>query len=217
MFPLGTVLFPHGVLPLHVFEPRYRTMIEEVLALDAPEFGVVLIERGSEVGGGDARFGIGTLARVVDAQRLPDGRYALVTVGTQRFRVARWLPDDPYPRAEIDVLAESPAGAGDMERRAAVERALHRVIGLAAELGARVGAEPPALADDPVRAGWEAAALAPIGPLDALDILGIDDPSARLDRLVEALQAAGDVLALRLGDPGGGPDGPEDGPGSSLS
>jgi Lon protease-like protein len=215
MFPLGTVLFPHGVLPLHVFEPRYRTLVDDVLARDAPEFGVVLIERGSEVGGGDARFRIGTLARVVDAQQLPDGRSGLVTVGTRRFRVDRWLPDDPYPRAEIEVLAEPPAGAGDAERRDAVERALHRVIGLAAELGARVGTEPPALAADPVRAGWEAAALAPIGPLDALDILGIDDPSTRLDRLAGALRAAGDLLALRLGDPGA-TDGPE-GPGSSLS
>jgi Lon protease-like protein len=215
MFPLGTVLFPHGVLPLHVFEPRYRTLVEEVLAREAPEFGVVLIERGSEVGGGDARFGVGTLARVVDAQRLPDGRYALVTVGTRRFRVVRWLPDDPYPQAEIEVLVDAHAGAGDTERRDAIERALHRVIGLAAELGARVGTEPPALAGDPVRAGWEAAALAPIGPLDALDILGIDDPSTRLDRLAAALHAAGDLLALRLGDPGP-PDGPED-PGSSLS
>src|SRR5207249_3558867 len=94
MFPLGTVLFPHALLPLHVFEPRYRLMTQRVLGDDG-EFGVVLIERGSEVGGGDTRFGIGTVARIVRAQELPDGGYALATVGIRRVRVTRWLLDDP--------------------------------------------------------------------------------------------------------------------------
>ena len=67
MFPLGTVLFPYATLPLHVFEPRYRVLVHDCLASDAPEFGVVLIERGSEVGGGDVRFRTGTVARLVEA------------------------------------------------------------------------------------------------------------------------------------------------------
>src|SRR5437773_454261 len=107
MFPLGTVVFPHAVLPLHVFEPRYRAMMRDVLAGDQ-EFGVVLIERGSEVGGGDVRFGVGTLAHIVQSSELSDGRFALAAVGVQRFRVERWLPDDPYPRAEIVLLEETP-------------------------------------------------------------------------------------------------------------
>ena len=64
MFPLGTVLFPSGVLPLRVFEPRYRDMLEDLLSGNR-EFGVVLIERGSEVGGGEVRSGIGTMARIL--------------------------------------------------------------------------------------------------------------------------------------------------------
>ena len=96
MFPLGTVLFPYALLPLHVFEPRYRLMMRHVLDGDR-EFGVVLIERGSEVGGGDTRFDVATVARVVQAAELPDGRYALATVGMRRVRVERWLDDDPYP------------------------------------------------------------------------------------------------------------------------
>src|SRR4051795_8809471 len=105
MFPLGTVLFPHALLPLHVFEPRYRLMTQRVLKGDG-EFGVVLIERGSEVGGGDTRFVVGTVARVVRAQELPDGGYALATVGIRRIRVTRWLPDDPYPLAEVTDVTE---------------------------------------------------------------------------------------------------------------
>ena len=105
MFPLGTVLFPHAALPLHIFEERYRALVETCLRGDG-RFGVVLIERGYEVGGGDARFGVGTIARIVEAARTPDGRYLLATVGTDRFRIKKWLDDDPFPRAEIDVIDE---------------------------------------------------------------------------------------------------------------
>ena len=74
MFPLGCVLFPSVVLPLHVFEPRYRTLVQTCLD-DDREFGVVLIERGSEVGGDDVRTDVGTVARIVEAEQLPDGRW----------------------------------------------------------------------------------------------------------------------------------------------
>src|SRR5680860_298653 len=104
MFPLGTVLLPHATLPLHVFEPRYRALVEACLE-GTPEFGVVLIERGSEVGGGDTRFDLGTVARIVRAGRLDDGRYALVTVGAERLRVLRWLEDAPFPRALVERLS----------------------------------------------------------------------------------------------------------------
>ena len=90
MFPLGTVLFPHAVLPLHVFEPRYRVMMRRCIDGDR-DFGVVLIERGSEVGGGDTRFDIGTVARIVQAAELADGRFAIAAVGLGRFRVVRWF------------------------------------------------------------------------------------------------------------------------------
>ena len=90
MFPLQTVLFPNAVLPLHVFEPRYRELTETCLRGDG-RFGVVLIQRGSDVGGGDLRFSVGTVARIVEAARTPDGRYLLATVGSERLRVRRWL------------------------------------------------------------------------------------------------------------------------------
>ena len=128
MFPLGTVLFPHAVLPLHIFEHRYRALAETCLRGDG-RFGVVLIERGDEVGGGDTRFGVGTVARIVEAARTPDGRYLLATVGTERFRVRKWLDDDPYPRAEIDVIGEPKRVADAPPSRAwSVQRLLGRVL-----------------------------------------------------------------------------------------
>jgi len=199
MFPLGTVLFPHAALPLHLFEDRYRALAETCLKGDG-RFGVVLIERGFEVGGGDQRFGVGTVARIVEAARTPDGRYLLATVGTERFRVRKWLDDDPFPRAEIDVLDEPrrvPVDAG--ARRDDVQRLLGRVLAMSAELGDRaapVGAA--ALDDDPVRASFEAAARAPIGPLDAQRLLELDDPGERFERLEALLTDTAEVLELRL-------------------
>jgi Lon protease-like protein len=197
MFPLGSVLFPHAVLPLHVFEPRYRLMTEQCIASDGT-FGVVLIERGSEVGGGDVRFDVGTLAQIVQAGRFDDGRYAVVAVGVQRLRVRSWLDDDPYPRAEIDLLDE-PDDVIDPHQLDEVTRLLGRVRALLAELGEAIPSEPIELSvDDPVRASFEAAALAPLGPLDAQALLELAEPSARVTRLGELLEEEARVLEFRL-------------------
>lgn len=196
MFPLGTVLFPHGVLPLHVFEPRYRLLTERCLAGDRT-FGVVLIERGHEVGGGDSRFDIGTLAQIVQAGRFEDGRYALVTVGARRLRVREWLPDDPYPRADVELL-DDVAGSATREQIDEVARALRRVLALHAELGTPVRSTDVTLSDDPVQASFEAAARAPLQPLDALELLALDDAGERLARLIELLHESAAVLEFRL-------------------
>ena len=90
MFPLGTVLFPHGVLPLRVFEPRYRLMIAHCLEQDA-RFGVVLIERGSEVGGGDTRFHVGTVAQIVYLGTLM--QFHVDTAAERRFVVHQLSSD----------------------------------------------------------------------------------------------------------------------------
>jgi hypothetical protein len=103
MFPLGTVLVPTEVLPLHIFEPRYRQMIADLAggpwSPEGAELGIVLISRGSEVGGGETRETVGTVAHLLEATALPDGRWLILVVGTRRFRVVDWLPDDPYPLA----------------------------------------------------------------------------------------------------------------------
>ena len=83
MFPLGRVLFPHMVLPLHVFEPRYLALIDDVLAGDQ-RFGVSLIERGHEVGGDDQRSDVGTVAQIVKTERLDDGRWLVIGLGVER-------------------------------------------------------------------------------------------------------------------------------------
>jgi uncharacterized protein len=103
MFPLSTVLMPAMPLSLRIFEERYLKLLGDLISEETPEFGVVLIDRGEEIGGGDKRLGFGTLASVSDIGTL-DQFYGIESVGTQRFRVNAWLPDDPYPMADIDFI-----------------------------------------------------------------------------------------------------------------
>lgn len=198
MFPLGSVLLPYGILPLHIFEERYRTMMRE----GVEEFGVVLIERGSEVGGGDVRTQLGTVARVVRSAELPDGRWQVVAVGTpRRFRVARWLPDDPYPVAEVDERPDTAVGGGDAALRALVAGVVprvRRVLAMRAEAGEPSAPLDVAIDDDAVVASWQLALLAGMGPLDAHAVLAIDDPLARLRRVAEVVDEQLDALTFRL-------------------
>lgn len=195
MFPLGSVLFPSLVLPLHVFEPRYQALVEDCLAGEG-EFGVVLIERGSEVGGGDVRTDVGTVARIVQVERFDDGRFAVVAVGDRRLRVRSWLPDDPYPKAEVEDWPDETAAVVPTD---GVEALLRRSLALAAELGEAPAGLDVTLAEDPGLATFQAAALAPIGPADAQRVLATPDADGRTAVLTEVLTDAVDLLRARLG------------------
>lgn len=195
-FPLGVVLFPQMVLPLHVFEPRYRVMVQRVLETDG-RFGVVLIERGSDVGGGDVRSDFGTVAQVVEAEQFNDGRWALTTVGVERFKVNAWLPDDPYPVADVELWPD-PALSSDL--RQSYEQVLakfRRCMALASESGVNVGPLPADLAD--VELGCMAmSALAPLATIDKQAPLGAAAPAARLPMLSQLLDDALARFQLRL-------------------
>lgn len=197
MFPLGTVLLPHRVLPLHLFEPRYRALIRDVLAGDG-EFGVVLISRGHEVGGGDERTATGCAAKVIRAEELDDGRWLVLAVGVRRIRVCRWLPDDPYPRAEVEDLEDDHGGLTVADVRERVESRLRRVLALQAELG-EIGAEATfELVSDPVVACWQVAGSAPLTPLDAQRLLETDACDERLRLLNGFLEGSEQLLEFRI-------------------
>jgi Lon protease-like protein len=197
MFPLGMVLFPGQILPLHVFEPRYRALVQDCLAADR-EFGVVLIERGSEVGGNDVRTDIGTMARILEAEELPDGRWVLATVGVGRIDVEEWLPDEPYPRAVASPWPDRPP-EGDLEAPyAEAVGLLRRALALRAELGEATVPSTVQLADEPALGSFHVAALAPLGPLDQQRLLAAPGPDRRLELATELLTEEIDVLTQRL-------------------
>ena len=195
MFPLGSVLFPSMILPLHVFEPRYRALVEDCVAGNG-EFGVVLIERGSEVGGGDVRTDVGTVAQVLEIERFDDGRCALAAVGTRRFRVDRWLDDDPYPRAEVTDWDDSAPESLDLDE---VDALFRRALALAAELGEAPAPMDVELAEDAGLATFQMAALAPLGPADRQVLLATEGAEARVRLLAEQLADMTELLRARLG------------------
>jgi Lon protease-like protein len=196
-------LLPGAALPLHVFEPRYRQMVHDILAddVEVPEFGVVMIERGREVGGGDVRARIGTLAHVVDIRALPDGRYALVAIGAERLRVNAWLPDDPYPLADTDLWPDDDFGSIDLAAAAATIDALHtRVREINDEVRALGEMVPPPdteIASDPHLALYHLGSLAPLGPADRQRMLETATLGERLGVFATALEDAAAVVRFR--------------------
>jgi Lon protease-like protein len=101
LFPLNVVLFPRMPLPLHIFEPRYREMIADCLR-DEVGFGVVLIKEGEEVGAPAEPYSVGTVARILDVKKLPDGRMNLVTMGVVRFRILQTNAGHPYLSGDVE-------------------------------------------------------------------------------------------------------------------
>ena len=201
MFPLGLVLLPGAVLPLNVFEPRYLQMFREILADDVnePEFGVALITKGREAGGGDERAMLATAARILDMQATDDGRYVLAAVGVDRLRINAWLPDDPYPIADVDVWpddATTPVDGVVEARVAALHDRVNTLNEIAGELGDAV---PPdtEISDDPTLATYHLGSLAPLGPADRFAMLAAPGLADRLDVLDAALDDVTAVMDFR--------------------
>lgn len=194
MFPLGTVVVPTQPIPLQLFEPRYLALIDDVLAGDRT-FGTCLIERGSEVGGGDQRLDVATLVDVVDANRRPDGRWAVQGLGRSRIRVVEWRDDDPYPQAEVEEFPDPDPNPAELERLDDVRIALRSAVGKL--LGARGRSLPDGwlehLADDPSTASFQLAAVCPAGPLDRYRLLAAPTVGLRLALLAELVADLPDV------------------------
>lgn len=211
MFPLSVPLLPGGYLRLHVFEERFVSLMADCMAKDGT-FGVVLIERGSEVGGGETRFNIATRAKILHVTRSEDGRLVVLAAGTERIAVSAWLPDDPFPRAQLEALpADSSARSGSEQQiwsssdRRSLERAVIRVRALAGEanldLPPLAQSEPLRLSDNIEYAIWEAAAVTPLGPLDRYKILSTITTEGREALIHDLLASLARDLGYRLSAP----------------
>lgn len=198
MFPLEQALLPTSVVPLHIFEERYRALARSVTSKDEPEFGTAMIERGREVGGDDQRSTVGVVLRVLEAEEYDDGRWAIVSAATRRIRVHEWLPDDPFPRALVEDWPDSDADSyiDDLDRQASngLRSGIDRILAAAERLDPRRPIPTITLADDPAQATWQAASSAGLGPVDAMRLL--DEPSAvtRLALAVALIEDRADVL-----------------------
>ncbi|MYB03492.1 MAG: ATP-dependent protease [Acidimicrobiaceae bacterium] len=206
MFALQSVLLPGSPLPLQVFEPRYLTMLETVLEGDQ-QMGVVLIERGREVGGSDVRCDVATMARVVEARRVSDGRLLVMAVGHRRIRVRRWLVDDPHPWAETEDWPDEPETAvrADPESIDELAGLVTEARGLALRLQIGHPAHAEAEAPGPVELGrnlslasYRAAALAPLGPFDRFKVLSTPTATERLTVTRRLVADATELLRARI-------------------
>ncbi len=198
LFPLGTVLYPGLVLPLHIFEERYRQLVRDLL--DGPEprrFGVIAIKEGRETGvtGVNALHEIGCLAEVRAVTELPDGRYELETVGTERFRLRSTSDSRPYLTGELELL-EEPVGddAAAKLAVAAVRRGFRTYLDMLAAKGPAT-ISVPELPDEPILLSYLVAASVIVDLPERQRLLAEPDAARRL--AVERSLLAKEVALLR--------------------
>jgi Lon protease-like protein len=193
MFPLSTVLMPAMPLSLRIFEERYLKLLGDLVGQENPEFGVVLIERGPETGGGEKRLGIGTLASVTDIGTL-DEFYGIESIGTQRFRVNAWLPDDPYPIADIDFIPDLVWDESLQPVKSHLETKVRHLLAFASEFGDLQYGSDTAFSEDPMLSCWQLAGVLPVGPLDQMDLLSSESTGELLSSTLEIVESLDEAL-----------------------
>jgi len=198
MFPLGTVLMPGQLLPLHIFEDRYKAMIADVRNSVPPIFGVVLIERGIEVGGNDIRRSVGTCARILRLHDLEDGRLALIAGGTNRILIKTWLNEDEYPSAEIVDFPDEGENINPQEIRD-VYVTHRRIAAFATESGMGNFSASDCDLSDLSLALFTMISESPLGPWDRQRLLEIPDLSVRKMQFTTLLSELEETLWMELG------------------
>ena len=197
MFPLGSVLLPAMPLPLRIFEQRYLKLLGDLMASDKPEFGVVLIERGKEVGGGEKRMSIGTIASVTEIGTTQEF-LGLESYGSQRFTVNAWLPDDPYPLADIDLLPDLIWDDSLLPAKAHLETKVRQLLAFVSEFGNLQFGADIEFSEDPMEACWQMAGVLPVGPLDQIDLLSSKSADELISRTNEIVKTANETLTAMI-------------------
>ena len=192
---------PAMPLSLRIFEERYLKLTGDLILEENPEFGVVLIARGPEVGGGEKRLEIGTIASVTDIGTL-DQFYGIESVGGQRFRVNAWLPDDPYPIADIDFLPDLIWNDSLTLARENLELKVRNLLAFASEFGDLQYGPDTELSEDLMDSCWQLAGVLPVGPLDQVDLLKSQSAEELISRTLEVVVTLEETLKSMIGDLG---------------
>lgn len=197
LFPLGTVLFPGALLPLHIFEPRYRLLIRRCIERQLP-FGVVLIRNGQEVGGGAEPYEVGTEAKIVAESELPNGRSYIVTRGERRFAVESLIDDaEPYLVGRVRYLDE-PEGADALDHASVAREALGAYL-LAVVAVTEDSRGERALGDDlrdapPSDLAYRIAGSLAVDAIQQQALLELETASARLEEETRILNRETELL-----------------------
>ena len=184
LFPLGLVAIPHELVPLHIFEPRYRALVSDALARDR-RIGMIQPQQSSETA---PLFAVGCLGRIEDVEALEDGRYNIVLTGESRFRVTRELDvATPFRQVEAELLPEPALEALAPIERASFEREARR---FADAQGYSVDWESVARLDD-VSLINGVSQIAPFDPAAKQALLEADGIVQRCELLVQLMQFFG--------------------------
>jgi Lon protease-like protein len=197
LFPLGTVLFPHMPMSLHIFEERYKAMMRDCRR-ESTTFGIVAIRSGQETGGGAVPYEVGTLAQLDEIEELPDGGYNLVVVGASRFHIDGFSHHRPYLVGSVHYLQDIPAAADDTERLATAVTAAFR--GYASQLRG-IGQEDPfefGLPGDPELLSYLVAAAMQVETAQRQRLLEIDGTAERLAACLRLLRREAALLDRML-------------------
>ena len=192
LFPLPeVVLFPSRPLPLHIFEFRYRIMMNTILESDR-RFGVLMIDPTT-----GTIANVGCCAEILHYQRLPDDRIKLLALGQQRFRVLEYVREKPYRVGLVEWIEDEPPVKDLRPLAAEVEQLLRDVIRLSAKLTEQEIELPNDLPDLPTELSyWIASNLYGVAP-EQQALLEIQDTVARLEREAEILTSTRNHLAAR--------------------
>ena len=206
VFPLEAALLPNQDLPLRIFEPRYVALVRDCVDSGDP-FGVVLISRGREVGGGESRCDVGVLSRITECIDHGSDRYSLRCRTGARIRVCEWLPDDPYPRATVRLWPDEP---GEPVTQAQFLDVEDRVMALFERIAEVRGAQLPdrdvllgygeADADDAGQRLFALASRIPIGTADRYSVLSAPSAADRLAVFSEAVVAVAEMVEFQLSE-----------------
>ena len=202
LFPLNTVLFPGQVLPLHIFEERYRRMIGRCIEKSWP-FGVTLIQEGEEVGRPAKPFEVGTTARVTQVERLDDGRLNIITVGELRFRIAALdQAKDGYLRADVTLWPRSPSDENASQTLALnVRDRLRRYVGMISQASG-VELDTNDIPDEPTELACLTAVALQVDQLEKQDLLTSPSIAALLSKEAGLLRRETRMLQVILASPG---------------
>ena len=202
LFPLNVVLFPGGFLPLHIFEERYKLMIQRCLDEES-EFGVVLIRSGAEVGGNAEPHPVGTAARIVNVKKEEDGRMNIMVTGRERFRIDSVLLRQPYMEAVVEALYGGSPGSVEAGLVSDVRQAVEEQIRLLH--GLRGGwVREPRTPEDPAELSWLVCTLLQADDDVKQALLEESSTSARLRAQLPLLRSNSAVLRERIAERLGG-------------
>ena len=190
MFPLNTVLFPGVVVPLRVFEDRYRAMVHHLLRVTDPTdrvFGSVGIREGYEIGdhGAQSLFKVGCRVKLTEVEAHEDGTFDIVAVGLDRIELERLDTTGTFPVGHVQERPEAPSPVPDeIVERARATFAAYRVA-----LGEiRGDPHPGALPQDPTYLSWTLAAVAPLPMHERQQLLEAEDTALRLAMVTDLLR-----------------------------